>query len=79
LRIIGNNKATQDRIKTRVFDEAICFGLIWVPMKKRITPMLHDINCLINTDGASELIISILMEKRIPKLMAKGRMLFFDM
>ena len=41
-----------------------------LPRRKKRKPMNHEINCLPNNWGATELTINILMEKRIKRLMA---------
>jgi hypothetical protein len=78
-RRIGNKSAKHELTNMKFFDEDICFGLIWVPIIKRIIPITQEENCLSSNPGASELTINMFIKNKTPRQIIRESWLFFDM
>jgi len=67
LRRMGSKRRIQEPMKITHLEEEICLGLICRPIRKRMAPSSQATNCLTSCEGARELIMSMLREKRIPR------------
>jgi len=64
---MGSRRRMHEPIKMAHLEEEICLGLICRPTRKRMAPRSQAMNCFPNCEGARELIMSMLREKRMPR------------